>query len=186
VALVVALSGVTIWWYSGAPAQQLETPVRQEASPPLRQEAGPAPAVVQNPSPTIVQEPRAQVEVEGPARRTVAPRTEPIAQQVRPAGRAAADPPPVAVETASALNALRDDYDNLSIRGGAIDDTLNQLWEDMKPASPRVDMVTHQRSLKTNLTRSKDAIAEKDAAGARKYLDIARGDLEALEQFLNR
>ena len=84
------------------------------------------------------------------------------------------------------MNALRDDFDGLSIRGGAIDDTLNQLWEDMKPASPRVDMATRQRSLKTNLARSKDALAEKDAAGARRYLENARADLEALERFLNR
>ena len=84
------------------------------------------------------------------------------------------------------MNALRDDYDDLSLRGGVIDDALNQLWEEMKPNSPRLDMVTHQRSLRTNLTRSKDALADRDAAGARRYLESARADLAALEQFLNR
>ena len=39
-----------------------------------------------------------------------------------------------------------------------IDDALNQLWEEMKPNSPRLDMTTRQRSLRTNLTRSRDAL----------------------------
>jgi hypothetical protein len=47
-------------------------------------------------------------------------------------------------------------------------------------------MVTHQRSLRTNLTRGKDALEGRDAAGARRYLDNARADLAVLEQFLNR
>jgi hypothetical protein len=47
-------------------------------------------------------------------------------------------------------------------------------------------MVTHQRSLKLSLTRSKDALADRDTAGARRYLDVARADLAALEEFLNR
>jgi len=84
------------------------------------------------------------------------------------------------------LNEVRDDYDNLSIRGEVVDDTLNRLWEEMRPQSPRVDMATRQRSLKTYLTRSKEALTEKDPAGARRYLNMARADLEALEQFLGR
>jgi hypothetical protein len=56
----------------------------------------------------------------------------------------------------------------------------------MKPNSPRLDMVTHQRSLRTSLTRSKDALADMNADAARRYLDAARADLAALEEFLNR
>ena len=84
------------------------------------------------------------------------------------------------------LNALTKDYDELSLRGGVIDDALNVLWEQMKPNSPRLDMVTHQRSLSMSLTRSKDALADRDTAAARRYLDVARADLAALEEFLNR
>jgi hypothetical protein len=84
------------------------------------------------------------------------------------------------------LNGLRDEYDKLSLRGGVIDDALNQLWEQMKPNSPRLDMVTHQRSLKTNLTRSRDALADKDTAEAKRYLERAQADLSVLEEFLNR
>jgi hypothetical protein len=56
----------------------------------------------------------------------------------------------------------------------------------MKPLSPRLDMVTTQRRLKAGLARGREALAEQDAAGARKHLEAARADLAVLEQFLNR
>ena len=84
------------------------------------------------------------------------------------------------------MTALRDDYDNLSLRGSVIDDALNQLWDEMRPNSPRLDMATHQRSLRMNLTRSRDALAAGNAAVARRSLENARADLVALEQFMNR
>jgi TIR domain len=191
-ALVVALSGIAIWSFSG------DTP--QQAVPAVRPDTGPATDVVQDPPPTNAQEERIQPEVAPTASVNPPPRdtggtatgrtressSEPISRQVAPPARAGLDTAPAALETSSALNALRDDYDNLSLRGGVIDDALNQLWEEMKPNSPRLDMVTHQRSLRTNLTRSRDALADKDAAGARRYLESARADLAALEQFLNR
>jgi hypothetical protein len=121
----------------------------------------------------------------GPSR--LQPRVSPedrISRQ--PAGRSTAAVSPPAVDASQELGVLRDDYDTLSIRGGVIDDALNQLWEEMKPNSPRADMVIHQRSLRTNLTRMKEALADRDAVGARRYLASARADLEVLEQFLNR
>jgi hypothetical protein len=87
---------------------------------------------------------------------------------------------------AGELTALRETYDDLALRGGIVDDTLNQLWEEMKPLSPRLDMVTTQRRLKTSLARGREALAERDVAGARKHLDVARAELAVLEQFLNR
>ena len=58
--------------------------------------------------------------------------------------------------------------------------------EEMRPLSPRLDMATRQRSLKTYLARSRDALTDRNAAQARRYLDLARADLAALEQFLGR
>jgi hypothetical protein len=176
-ALVVALGGIALWSFSRDTGPQAERVVRPDTEP--------ATDVVQNPTPTIAKE-----EVEPPVEVPVKP-PPPIAggttsQKVIPSGRGAADPPPVAVEASRALNALRDDYDDLALRGGVVDDALNQLWEEMKPNSPRLDMVTHQRSLRTNLTRSKDALADRDAAEAKRYLESARADLAVLEQFLNR
>ena len=103
-----------------------------------------------------------------------------------PAARATATPSPPAVETRGSLNAVHDIYDDLAQRGSIIDDAVNQLWEEIKPASPRIDMAASQRRLKTNLARGREALEEKDAAAARKHLDAARVDLEVLERFLNR
>jgi TIR domain-containing protein len=204
--LLVALSGVAIWSLSEeAPRQTSEEqgshPDEQRSKPPdqtpLRQDDDTVAGPTQGPSlPTRDQQVIPTPDVVTPT----APRSRPAVTRSRPdsraaqtsqestpsPGRAAVDPAPVALEKSRELNELRDDYDNLSIRGGAVDDSLNRLWEEMRPLSPRVDMATRQRSLKTYLTRSKEALTEKDAAGARRYLDIARADLEALEQFLGR
>jgi hypothetical protein len=161
-ALAVALSGVAMWSFSRDTQPQVDRTIP---------EPEPTAEIVQNPPPTIVPD-----KVERPPDPPVVPDK---------VGRPS-DPPQRAVEASGALNALRDDYDALALRGGVIDDALNQLWEEMKPNSPRLDMVTHQRSLRTNLTRSKDALADRDASGARRYLEGARTDLAVLEEFLNR
>jgi len=198
--LVVALSGVALWSFSRDTSPQAEPAVRPEAGPPTDVAQNPpvtnAPSVAASVAPAVV--PSVTPSVTLPSRETrgtTAPGTresssgESSPQTSRPAAPSApgtSGPSPAALEASSTLNALRDDYDNLSLRGGVIDEALNQLWEEMKPNSPRIDMVTHQRSLKTSLTRSKDALADRDVAAARRYLDSARADLAALEQFLNR
>ena len=176
-ALVVALSGIGLWSFSREAPRQVETPVSREldAGGPA---ADPGPPIVQGPTATIVEQPP---QLEASATRPV---ETPPARAARP--RAVPSAAPLAADMSGELNALRDDFDNLSLRGGVIDDALNQLWEEMKPNSPRLDMVTHQRSLRTNLTRSRDALADRDAAGARRYLESARADLAVLQQFLNR
>ena len=108
------------------------------------------------------------------------------APRPEPRSRPAVAPAAPAPDTTAELNELRDDYDTLSVRGEAVDDSLNRLWEEMRPLSPRLDMATRQRSLKTYLARSRDALTEKNAAQAKRYLDMARADLAALEQFLGR
>jgi hypothetical protein len=203
-ALVVALSGIAIWSFSrGTPQPPVSSGVEQ---PPAGRATDPGAAIIQVPTTTIVSEPE-QLQADatrpddtrpggsistrpGVTARAAAPRPSetgaPTSQVVTPARRPTAETPPPAVDTSGELNALSDDYGTLSLRGGVIDDALNQLWEEMKPNSPRLDMVTHQRSLRTNLARSKDALADRDVAGARRYLAMAREDLEALERFLNR
>ena len=95
-------------------------------------------------------------------------------------------PGPSAVQRSAELDGLRDDYNDLSIRGEVIDDTLNRLWEEMRPLAPRLDIATRQRSLKASLTRARDALDNRDAVAARKYLDTARADAAALDEFLGR
>ena len=194
----VALGGFAFWSFSGARAVEL----------PVSQDSG-APGIARPTAPAILPEPRQReaaaarqvdaspAEVAPPPEREA--RTTPASRSTRPAnddrgGRQAGPPTtepvsdrrPATVPASGELNALTKDYDELSLRGGVIDDALNVLWEQMKPNSPRLDMVTHQRSLRMSLTRSRDALADMDTAAARRYLDVARADLAALEEFLNR
>jgi hypothetical protein len=196
--LGAALGGFAFWSFSGAPSQ--ESPVSQGSSAPdVDRPAAPvipaepsqdeAAAVGPADAPPLETAPPPQ----GEARTTTASRTTPPANSDRggrqagpPANEPVIDRRRVTVPASGELNALTEDYDELSLRGGVIDDALNVLWEQMKPNSPRLDMVTHQRSLRMSLTRSKDALADMDMAAARRYLDVARADLAALEEFLNR
>ena len=78
---------------------------------------------------------------------------------VPPRGKASARttavPGPPAVRPSAELDVLRDAYDDLSIRGEVIDDSLNRLWEEMRPLAPRLDIATRQKSLKMSLTRAR-------------------------------
>ena len=169
---LLAMGGLALWSISGEPPVSQQTPAVEEEAPierasPRREQAQTRPAAPSPGSP----EPRKQ-QLEVPAAGTA-----PVPQ-----------PAPASAVRASSgeINALRETYDDLALRGGVVDDTLNQLWEQMKPLSPRLDMVTTQRRLKTSLARGREALAERDVAGARKHLDVARADLAVLEQFLNR
>ena len=199
--VVAAVSGIAMWSLSGRMSQQRSLPEDRGAAPVIVTDApDPAPAIVQEQR-EIQAAPAGQVDVppsdagnrptrgarRTPARAGGTPTSAPASRDVGvPPARAAADTPGASREASRELNAVRDDYDNLSIRAGVIDEALDQLWEQMKPNSPRLDMATRQRSLRTNMTRSREALADRDAAGARRYLETARGDLEVLEQFLNR
>jgi len=186
-AALIAGGGLAMWSLSG------ETSTREvEAPVPANRPA----ASVDPPSVRQVQREREEIPA-GEARAAPSDATTRPAQtsdarrrdappRPAPATRATATPSPPAVETGGSLNAFKEIYDDLALRGSVIDDTLNQLWEEMKPASPRIDMANSQRRLKTNLARGRQALEEKDAAAARKYLDAARVDLEVLERFMNR
>ena len=187
-AVAAALSGIALWSFSRTTEPQAEqaVPSVTDSAPDIVQD--PPPAIVPDKIEEAVEVPVAVVPV--PATGSVKPQPpgngRTTARTVSPAGRSTAETPLPDVQASSALNALSVEYDDLELRGGVIDDALNQLWEEMKPNSPRLDMVTHQRRLRANLTRVKDALADRDAAGARRYLEGARADLTVLEQFLNR
>lgn len=158
---LLAMGGLAVWSFSEG-SRSGERPSRQVETP-RRVEDRSAPAEIEPPAP-----PQSQRQVEISVTGTIS------------------SSPPAVRPPSNELNALRDSYDDLSLRGGVIDDTLNQLWEEMKPLSPRLDMVTTQRRLKASLARVREALAERDLAGARKHLEVARADLAVLEQFLNR
>jgi hypothetical protein len=193
-ALGAVLSGVAIW---SLPAEAPPQPPRQR---PPAVSAAPAatlsPGEESKPSLTAADEqppPADGVDRSTAAGRRSLPRSrsnpgaartaQPSGSSSRPAEVTSVAP---ALDTTRELNALQDEYDTLSISGEAIDDTLNRLWDEMRPLAPRVDMATRQRSLRTYLARTREALSEKDAPQARRYLDMARADLAALEQFLGR
>lgn len=194
-AVGVLLSGLAVWSFWPETRQQVVAPASQKVDLPAGETARPEPPIQRGPTTTIVREPDQVVaEAASPGERRLggiagrgvnSARTSPAAQPPAASAAPVAATPAPAVD-ARELNGLRDEYDKLSLRGGVIDDALNQLWEQMKPNSPRLDMVTHQRSLKTNLTRSRDALADKDTAEAKRYLERAQADLSVLEEFLNR
>lgn len=159
---LLTMGGLALWSLSGEAPRSEETPPRQTETPRVEDPTGPARV---EPPPAAPQSQR-QVEIS-------------VTGRITSTGPAVRPPSPE-------LDALRETYDDLSLRAGVVDDTLNQLWEEMKPLSPRLDMVTTQRRLKTSLARGREALAERDAAGARKHLEVARADLAVLEQFLNR
>lgn len=177
--LLVGLGALAFpsFWRQASPSQA-DAPRPVENGPVTPEPSGSPVTDTVDPPPTRAQETTRQRDVE--------PRGQSATQAAAPAPRSTATPAPTVVEDTRELNELREVYDELSLRGGVVDDTLNQLWESMKPLSPRLDMVTHQRSLGTSLTRGKDALDAKDAAAARRYLEVARTDLQVLEQFLNR
>ncbi len=192
-ALGVALSAVAVWSFAR------QTPSVSPHVDPVGQAADPGPSTIQGPT-TTIRENQGPLEASDggavdappigpPARSRVQPgRRRLDGEQARDSRTPRAVPAPrrAAAAIAGELTALRDDYDNLSLRGSVIDDALNQLWDEMRPNSPRLDMATHQRSLRMNLTRSRDALAAGNAAVARRSLENARADLVALEQFMNR
>jgi hypothetical protein len=182
--VVAALGGFAFWSFSGVPS--VERPVSQDTGAPASVRPTAAARQV-DASPSEEAPPTRTARTTAASNSTRAANDDGGGRQAGPpANQPAADRRPATVAASGELDALAKDYDELSLRGGVIDDALNVLWEQMKPNSPRLDMVTHQRSLKMSLTRSKDALADRDTAAARRYLDVARADLAALEEFLNR
>ena len=157
---LLTIGGLAVWSLSGEPPRSEQTAPRQAETP-----------RVETPPPSRIESP-ARSQPQRPVETTVA-------------GAVSSSGPSVSASSKE-LDGLRETYDDLSLRGSVVDDTLNQLWEEMKPLSPRLDMAATQRRLKTSLGRAGEALAARDVAGARKHLEMARADLAVLEQFLNR
>jgi hypothetical protein len=205
--VVAALGGFAIWTFrpdaSGTAPSEAAPPSRAEpVGDPV--ESSPAPVEGRTGSTEAIESKTtssAPVEASppAPARDARAPRTrDQAASRASRSGTPAAPldsqpsvqttpvPGRSALQPSAELDGLRDDYNDLSLRGDVIDDTLNRLWEEMRPLAPRVDIATRQRSLKAALTRAREALDNRDAAAARKYLETARADAAALDEFLGR
>ena len=75
---------------------------------------------------------------------------------------------------------------SLSNRAEAVNSSLDHLQQQQNSAGLglRGDIVARQASMKTNLSRAEEAIQHGDLARAKKYLDLAGSNVEALERFL--
>jgi hypothetical protein len=185
-ALVLAVAGFGTWIFFPGGSQ---TPPSETQGPPAERPASepaipPSPRVDAGTQSSAAAEGRSELSAPveaaaGSTRVVVPPRSQASA-------RTTAVPGPPAVRPSAELDGLRDAYDDLSIRGEVIDDSLNRLWEEMRPLAPRLDIATRQKSLKTSLTRTREALDNRDAVAARKYLDTARADAAALDEFLGR
>jgi serine/threonine-protein kinase len=93
-------------------------------------------------------------------------------------------------QPAAAIN--RDDVERqveqLSNRAAAVNASLERLQQQQSAAGYglRGDMAARQASMNTNLSKAESAMERGDLATAKKRVDTAEGDAEALEHFLGR
>ena len=106
----------------------------------------------------------------------------------RDAGGAPIEPRQEAGAPAADLAQLEHEIDQLSARAGAVDNSLNRLQQGQarQGVGLRGDIVARLESLKLNLSRAEEAMAQRNAVRAQRYKGLAEADVEALERFLGR
>jgi serine/threonine-protein kinase len=84
------------------------------------------------------------------------------------------------------LDELEHEFDQLSSRGAAVDASLEHLQQQQAAAGYglRSDMALKQASMRNNLTKAQGAVERGDAQRAKRYMDLAKSDIETLERFL--
>jgi hypothetical protein len=84
------------------------------------------------------------------------------------------------------LDAAERDVDQLSNRAVAINSSLDRLQQQQSAAGYglRGDIASRQASMKNNLAKAQSAVQSGDVQRAKKYMDLAQSDVEALERFL--
>ena len=91
-----------------------------------------------------------------------------------------------AANDAASLDAAERDVDQLSNRAVAINGSLDRLQQQQSAAGYglRGDIAARQASMKNNLAKAQSALQSGDLQRAKKYTDLAQGDVDALEHFL--
>ena len=103
-----------------------------------------------------------------------------------PSGNKAASVASNAANESANLDELEHDVDQLSNRAAAVDASLDRLQQQQSAAGYglRGDMAAKQASMKNNLAKAQAAVEHGDAQRAKRYADLAKSDVEALEHFL--
>jgi eukaryotic-like serine/threonine-protein kinase len=91
-----------------------------------------------------------------------------------------------AAPDAASLDAAERDADQLSNRAAAVNNSLDHLQQQQSAAGYglRGDIAARQASMKNNLAKAQSAVQSGDLTRARKYMDLAQSDVDALEHFL--
>lgn len=164
-----------------APAATAPNPPSQVAAQP--QTSTPTAPAPENPSPV-----RNAASVEKlPVVHThkISPSNSASNQDAVPPAQGANAPP--ANDTAS-LDSAEQETDQLSNRAAAVNNSLDHLQQQQSAAGfgLRGDIAARQASMKNNLAKAQSAVQSGDLTRARKYMDMAQSDVEALEHFLGR
>ena len=91
-------------------------------------------------------------------------------------------------QTPAQLEALEQQADQLSSQANSVNDSLDNLrrQQNAQGLSLRGDIASAQELMKTHMAKAQAALQSGDAANAKKYLDLAEGDVARLDKFLGR
>jgi serine/threonine protein kinase len=86
------------------------------------------------------------------------------------------------------MEALEQQADQLSSQANALNDSLDNLrrQQNSQGLGLRGDIASAQELMKTHMAKAQAALQNGDAANAKKYLDLAEGDVARLDKFLGR
>jgi serine/threonine-protein kinase len=86
------------------------------------------------------------------------------------------------------LEALEQQADQLSSQASSVNDSLDSLrkQQSSQGLSLRGDIASAQELMKTHMAKAQAALQNRDAAGAKKYLDLVEGDVARIDKFLGR
>jgi serine/threonine-protein kinase len=105
-----------------------------------------------------------------------------------PEGVTAASESQAVTGNAKELDQLENEIDQLTSRAGAVDSSLQRLQQQQAASGYglRNDISSRLVSMRNNISKAQGAVQQGDVERARKYRDLAEGDVEALEHFLGR
>ena len=86
------------------------------------------------------------------------------------------------------LDALEQQADQLSSQASSVNESLDNLrrQQNAQGLGLRGDIASAQELMKTHIAKAQAALQSGDAANAKKYLDLAEGDVARLDKFLGR
>ena len=84
------------------------------------------------------------------------------------------------------MEELEKQADQLSSQASTVNESLDTLrrQQNAQGLSLRADIAAAQELMKTHLAKAQTALQNRDAANAKKYLDLAEGDVTRIDKFL--